>query len=314
MSSHLTFITTLLLAVAALSAQEPRPAAVPADAITSIVEAFQTHEVVALGEGPHGNEQGHAFRLALIRDARFTAIVRDIIVECGNARHQALLDQFVRGDPVDEQALREMLLDSSIETPACDRPIYADFYRAVRDRNGELPGDRQLRILFGAPPVHWAATRTRAQYLQQIRYRGGFRDAFTVDLFVRQVRSQGRRALIVYGDGHLQARHERPARSLLARLDAAGISTFAVSNAYRDLEHATRCHHVAGAVDRHDSRDSDRRHAIHVLLRSAAARRHVADSVGGSLRRDALPRSASSDDDVTSVTRAVQGHQLPQGA
>lgn len=234
---RLATVGTMLLAVATLSAQESRPAAVPADAITAIIDAFKTHEVVALGEGPHGNEQGHAFRLALIRDPRFTAVVRDVIVECGNARHQALLDQFVRGDSVDEQAFREVLLDSSIETPACDRPIYGDFYRAVRDLNRELPVGRQLRVWFGAPPVRWATTRTRAQYLRQTRYGGGFRDAFTVDLFVREVRARGRRALIVYGDGHFQARHERPARSLLARLDAAGIPTFAVSNAFRDLSH-----------------------------------------------------------------------------
>jgi hypothetical protein len=27
---------------------------------------------VALGEGDHNNEQGHAFRLTLLRDSRFT--------------------------------------------------------------------------------------------------------------------------------------------------------------------------------------------------------------------------------------------------
>jgi hypothetical protein len=36
----------------------------PEDAVSAILAAFETHSVVALGEGPHGNEEGHAFRLA----------------------------------------------------------------------------------------------------------------------------------------------------------------------------------------------------------------------------------------------------------
>ena len=54
------------------------------DPIAGIVDAFQTHDVVALGEGDHGNEQGAAFRAKLYRDPRFQAVVNDIVVESGN--------------------------------------------------------------------------------------------------------------------------------------------------------------------------------------------------------------------------------------
>ena len=70
-----------ILAVPCL-AQAPRPA-VPIDAIAAIVEAFDSHDVVALSEGVHKNEQGHALRLSLIRDPRFTTVVNDIVVEFG---------------------------------------------------------------------------------------------------------------------------------------------------------------------------------------------------------------------------------------
>src|SRR5205814_9134955 len=40
-------------------------ALIPVEAVAAILQAFQTHPIVALGEGPHGNEQGHAFGLAL---------------------------------------------------------------------------------------------------------------------------------------------------------------------------------------------------------------------------------------------------------
>jgi len=54
----------------------PRPA-VPVEPITAILEAFRTHDVVALGEGAHNNEQSHALRLSLLRDPRFAATVND---------------------------------------------------------------------------------------------------------------------------------------------------------------------------------------------------------------------------------------------
>src|ERR1041385_730041 len=67
----------------------PKPA-VPIDPIAAIVDACRSYQVVALGEGRHGNEQGHAFRLSLIRDSRFAATVNDIVVEFGDARYQDL--------------------------------------------------------------------------------------------------------------------------------------------------------------------------------------------------------------------------------
>jgi hypothetical protein len=75
---------------------------------TAILDAFQSHPVVALGEGTHGNEQGHTFRLALIRDPRFASTVNDIVVEFGSARYQDLMDRFVRGEDVPTALLRQV--------------------------------------------------------------------------------------------------------------------------------------------------------------------------------------------------------------
>jgi erythromycin esterase-like protein len=80
-------------------AASPKPA-VPLDPIPAILDAFKTHQIVALGEGAHGNEQGNAFRLALIRDPRFAATVNDIVVELGNARYQDVMDRYVNGGDV----------------------------------------------------------------------------------------------------------------------------------------------------------------------------------------------------------------------
>jgi hypothetical protein len=60
----------------------PRRPAVPVDPIAAILDAFRSNAVVALSEGPHGNEQALAFRLALIRDLRFSP-ANDLVVESG---------------------------------------------------------------------------------------------------------------------------------------------------------------------------------------------------------------------------------------
>jgi hypothetical protein len=39
-------------------AQDTRPG-VPVEPVAAILEAFRSHRIIALGEGTHGNEQGH---------------------------------------------------------------------------------------------------------------------------------------------------------------------------------------------------------------------------------------------------------------
>jgi hypothetical protein len=55
-----------LIASSVLATAQESHNAVPLEAISGILDAFRTHSVVALGEGRHNNEQGYAFRLALI--------------------------------------------------------------------------------------------------------------------------------------------------------------------------------------------------------------------------------------------------------
>ena len=128
----------------------------PIEPITGILDMFKTHEIVALAEGNHGNEQGHAFRLALIRDPRFPAAVNDIVVEFGNALYQDVIDRFVQGQP-SRIKLRRVWQDTTQRGTVWDRPIYEAFYRAVRDVNATLPVERRLRVLLGDTPMDWYA-------------------------------------------------------------------------------------------------------------------------------------------------------------
>ena len=186
--------TAATTGVAGAQTDIPGIPAVPIEPVTGIVEMFKTHDVVALSEGNHGNEQGHAFRLALIRDPQFSAVVNDIVVEFGNAHYQAVIDRFIQGEPVAHEELRKVWQDTTQRGPVWDRPIYEEFYRAVRDVNAALPVERRLRVLLGDVPMDWYAPQPGSPPRT---------DDFPASLIQREVMAKKRRALVVYGGMHL---------------------------------------------------------------------------------------------------------------
>lgn len=237
------FIVALLgAATGGLAGAQPATPGIPAvpiDPITGILEMFKTHDVVALGEGNHGNEQGHAFRLALIRDPRFAAAVNDIVVEFGNALYQDVIDRFVQGKPVGYDELRKVWQDTTQRGTVWDRPIYEEFYRAVRDVNATLPVERQLRVLLGDPPVNWESPGGGSVLRT---------DDFPVSVIQREVLAKKRRALVIFGGMHLTRKRtpfvppKNPALApmaamvaklqegtIVAQLDRLGVRVFVVT-------------------------------------------------------------------------------------
>jgi hypothetical protein len=193
----------MLAGGAVTTAQQPvRRAAEPLDPITAILGAFETHPLVALGEGSHGNEQGHALRLRLIRDPRFAATVNDIVVEFGSARYQDVIDRFTRGDDVADETLRQVWRNTTVANAVWDRPIYEEFFRAVRAVNASVPPARRVRVLLGDPPIDWDKILT----IQDVVKPSPTRDRFAANLIRQEVLAKRRRALIIYGDMHFQRR------------------------------------------------------------------------------------------------------------
>jgi hypothetical protein len=212
----------------AQDAPAPKPA-VAIEPVAAILNAFKSHPVVALSEGEHGNEEGLTFRLSLIRDPRFSTLVNDIVVECGSSRYQGLMDQFVRGSDVSDAELRQIWWQGIEPGVACDRPIYEDFVRGVRTLNASLPAKRQLRVLIGEPPVDWAEVHRPDDLMKWLLDRDG---RFPADLIQREVLAKHRRALVVYGSGHLQRRnigrnYERE-NTIVSLLESAGIKVFSI--------------------------------------------------------------------------------------
>lgn len=221
MLKRLGWLVGLAIATITLRAAGPKPAE-PMDPIPVILDAFRSHRVVALGEGRHGSEQGHRFRLALIRDPRFATVVNDIVVESGSAEYQDVMDRFVRGEEVPHDQLRHVWQDTMQTSAVWDLSIYEDFFHAVRDVNATLPRTRQLRVLLGGQPMDWSRMQTREDYQSELVH---FSDEFPASLIEHEVLRKGRRALVVYGAGHL---HRTSPTSIVGRLEGAGARVYSI--------------------------------------------------------------------------------------
>jgi hypothetical protein len=188
----------LLGAVVVVSGQSSVPA-VPVDPVTAILDAFRDHDIVALSD-PHGNVQLQAFLLALIRNPRFPTSVNDVVIETASARYQDAIDRFVRGEEVPNDVLRRAWEDHTVPN---NLGLHTEeMLRVVRTVNVSLPDARTVRVIAGDPPIDWDNVTSPADHRRWIE----LRDTYPADLIRRQVLDRGRRALVVYGQGHLQRR------------------------------------------------------------------------------------------------------------
>lgn len=223
----------LILAAAAVNAAaqaEPRRA-VRIDPIDGVVEAFKSHHVVML-PGGHGSRLFHDLLLAAARDPRLQGTLTDIVVEFGSSRYQDLIDRFMRGEEIPDKALRQAWQNTVMAGVVNDGPYVEEFYRAIRALNATLPQEKRYRVLGGDPPIDWEHVTTKADVRKWVVRR----DTFAADLIHREVVERGRRALVVYGQGHfprkeLMANYDMSnwqAQTMTSLLEAKGITPFVI--------------------------------------------------------------------------------------
>jgi hypothetical protein len=173
-------------------------AATPAEPISQIAAAFRTHNVVTISD-PHGNVQVQAFVLSLIRDPRFRDVADDVVIETANSRYQDVIDRYVSGEDVSRVLLRRAWEDHTVVNSfGAQAQELIEAVRAINAANSK----RRLRVLAGDPPIDWENTTSQENHSRWIE----FRDSYAADVVRRQVVDRGRRALVVYGQGHLQRR------------------------------------------------------------------------------------------------------------
>jgi hypothetical protein len=89
----------------------------------------------------------------------------------------------------------------------------------MREVNASLPRERRLRVLLRDPPVEWE----RVQTIRDVERRGS-REGHAADVIRREVLAKNRRALVVYGDDHLQRRSAHPAPTRSGRRTSLAFS------------------------------------------------------------------------------------------
>ena len=171
----------------------------PSNPVDAIVAAFEGRPLVALAEA-HGLQEEHDLIVRLIRDPRFADAASTIVVEWANALYQPTIDRYIRGDDVPLKELRLAWRNTGFSPFApWDAPAYERFFTVVRDVNLSRQPERRLRVVAADPPVDWSKTpaeltETKARYP---------RDEHFDQVIEREVLSQGRKALLLFGGGHL---------------------------------------------------------------------------------------------------------------
>jgi len=171
--------------------------ATPEPAIPAILKTFETFEVVAMPAG-HGQKDIDDFILSLIRDPRFPASVNDIVVECGNARYQPILDRYIAGENVPFSDVQHVWRDTTVQQMCGASGFYEELYPLVRSLNQRLPAKSRLRIVAADPPIDWSKIHSYEDLVPFFD-----RDGSIASVMEREVLSKHRKALMLFGVFHL---------------------------------------------------------------------------------------------------------------
>ncbi len=183
-------------------------------AIDLVLSAFEQYPLVAVSEGAgHGQLETRDFFGALIRDRRFAPTARNLVIEFGNARYQAVMDRYVTGGPVTRDELRHVWEDTTQISGVWSLRMYEQMLADVRSANAGLPPAQRLRVIAGDPPIDWSAVTSPAD-----KDMNDWRDAHFAHVIERDVMRRGERALILIGGAHISRKVIFP-NSLIHLLD-----------------------------------------------------------------------------------------------
>lgn len=190
----LIFAIFLAGATSALAAPPP----IVKNPIDGIFAAFRDRPLVGIGD-IHGLAQGMDFDAALIRDPRFAREVGNIVLEVGGAAQQDTVDRYVNGENVPYQQLRKVWTDVVGWVPTVTYSGFVNIYATVREVNKTLPPEKRIKVWLGEPPIDWSQIKTNDDWLPLLKQR----DAHPAELIERKILAKNKKALVIYGGGHL---------------------------------------------------------------------------------------------------------------
>jgi hypothetical protein len=150
------------------------------------------------------------FILMLIRNPEFPKVVNDIVVECGNALYQPILDRYIAGEDVPFSEARQAWRNST--GIMCDvSGFFEQLFPLVRRINQRLLPTKRLRVVAAGPPVDWNAIKKESDVTP---FLGQSLDENYAAVMEREVFAKQRKALMLFGNGHLSHGVEMPPAAL----------------------------------------------------------------------------------------------------
>lgn len=177
-----------------IAGDEPGPVA----AAEAVLAAFEDHPLVGGFSASHGNKEVDDFLLGLVRDPTFADHVDDIAIECGNARHQEVLDRYVAGEDVPPTDVQRVWRDTT-QVNCGFSSFYEQLIPLVRRVNEKLAPDDRVRVLACDPPIDWSTIEGVADFEAQAD-----RESSISGVLEREVLDQGRSALLLFGINHVR--------------------------------------------------------------------------------------------------------------
>jgi hypothetical protein len=197
-----------------------------AGATPAVLQAFQSHDIVMLGE-LHGNKQEYDWLRSLVGTAEFANRVDDIVMEFGNSSYQKTVDRYVSGEDVSLEEVQGAWRDTvvSVGPPS---PVYESLYQAVREINLKRKGQHQIRVLCGDPNIDWKQVKEPKDIRPYLKTR----DQSYVRVVETEVIAKHQRALLIMGTFHFLRHFDMmPTRKqfdIEQQLRAAGANTYVI--------------------------------------------------------------------------------------
>jgi hypothetical protein len=231
--SRLLLFATLLLVFRSICSAQHDPK--PKNATAAVLQAFETHNIVILGE-IHGNKQEYEWLRSLVATPEFADRVDDIVMEVGNSLYQKSVDRYIAGEDVPMEQVQKAWRNTVgwIGPPS---PVSAWLYEKVRETNLKRRGKHQLRILCGDPSIDWDKVKTPEDIDPYL----GSRDEWFTQVVKDEVLAKHHRALLIMGWGHFLRGQEET--YIEPKLREAGAKSYFIvfgTNAiggYDDLDH-----------------------------------------------------------------------------
>lgn len=130
----------------------------------AIMQAFEKHNFVAIGDY-HWNDAFVRYATELVIKPEFSERVNHVVVEFGNAKYQSFLDDYLSGGEVSEDQL-DAMLRGALYFMAWMPDVYRDFFKAIKQRNEDLPENKKIRVHLAEASFDWGNVRDATVWKQ----------------------------------------------------------------------------------------------------------------------------------------------------